>query len=225
MSFLNTTDQGLVEFATPFSAQLTATPVPLGVSVPQAASLASDLSDYVAKLAASKSPATRGPATVLAKENSKKILIAEIRALARQIQGAQSVTSEQRQALGLTVRSAPTPIPAPADPPKTDMKSVVGRTVTIKVHDGSGTKRARPSNTRGVSVFTFTGATPPASVEDWTWAGSSGKTIVSIPFPMDLAPGSTVWITAAWVGTRMETGPACTPISVTFGAAGVTTAA
>jgi hypothetical protein len=46
-----------------------------------------------------------------------------------------------------------------------------------------------------------------------------------VAFPMTLCPGETVWLAASWVGSRLENGPACDPVSVTFGAAGVTTAA
>jgi hypothetical protein len=77
----------------------------------------------------------------------------------------------------------------------------------------------------GASLFSFTGPNPPHSIDGWKFEFNTAKTIAEVPFPMTLAPGATVWLVASWVGTRLENGPVCEAISVTFGAAGVTTMA
>jgi hypothetical protein len=46
-----------------------------------------------------------------------------------------------------------------------------------------------------------------------------------VVFDSSLAPGTTVFLTAFWFNPRLLSGPACTPISTSFGAAGVTTSA
>jgi hypothetical protein len=150
-------------------------------------------------------------------------LVAEIRALARQIQGTQSVTDAQRQALGLTVHAARTPIPAPSTSPMVEIKSVTGRTVQVKTHDASSTRRGRPLGVAGAAVFSFVGAEPPANTSAWKFEGNTTRVLFDVVFDSSLAPGATVWITSFWYNGKAQSGPACTPISTTFGAAGVST--
>ena len=183
------------------------------------------MSSYSTKLALAKDPATRGQSTIFAKNEARVNLINEIRALARQIQGTQTVTNQQRQDLGLTVRAEPAPIPAPAESPKLDIVSSDGRVVKIKLHDGTGSRRGKSAGVQGASIFTFVGATPPASIEAWVFQGSTTRTVTDVAFPIGLAPGATIWLAAFWYNPRALSGPACDPVSYTFGAAGVTTIA
>ena len=60
--YLDTSDNGLLAFANPYSAQIAATPTAFGLVASQALSLSTAVSDYPTKLAAAKHPATRGPA-------------------------------------------------------------------------------------------------------------------------------------------------------------------
>src|SRR5947209_3086662 len=122
--FIPANDNALLAFATPFSSQITATPTAFGLTAGQATTLAGLVTSFTTKLAAAQLPATRGPASILAKDDARALMVTEIRALARQIQGTQSVTNEQRQALGLTVRHVRTPIPPPATSPNMDIVSI-----------------------------------------------------------------------------------------------------
>jgi hypothetical protein len=223
-SFLPDRDADLLTWAQSASAFITATPTAYGLTAGIATSFASATSAYSTALEAVQ-PGVRSKMAVIAKNNAKEALKANIRNWAKIVEGTSTVTNAQKAQLGLNVRAAPSPIPPPSVAPNLDIVSVVGRTLKIKLHDGSGTRRGKPANVRGASIFSFTGATPPASVDDWKFEGQTSKTVLDVPFPTTLAPGATVWLTAFWIGTRMESGPACDPVSVTFGSAGVTTLA
>ena len=223
-SFLPNRDADLLTWAQSASAFITATPTAYGLTSTIATGFASTVSSYSAALEAVQ-PGVRSKMAVIAKNNAKNALKANIRNWAKIVDGTATVTNAQRAQLGLNVRAQPSPIPPPTSAPNLDIVSVTGRTLRIKLHDGTGARRGKPANVRGASIFSFTGATPPPSLEDWKFEGQTGKTIVEIPFPTTLAPGATVWLTAFWIGTRMEAGPVCDAVSVTFGAAGVATAA
>jgi hypothetical protein len=212
--YLDTSDNGLLAFATPYSAQITSTPTAFGLTAGQATTLSSAVSAYATKLAAAQDPTTRGPAAVLAKDLSKKALIAEIRATARQVQGTQSVTDAQRQALGLNIRHARTPIGPPAMEPMLDIVGVNGRTFSCKVHAEEGSRRSFPAGVKSVFIFMYVGATAPEDPSLYVFMGTSTRTTFDVQVPLSVAAGAQVWITAAWANPRNQTGPACTPVGV-----------
>ena len=222
--FLPSTDTGLQEFANPFSAKLTANAQQYGCSSNQASVLATDLSTYSTKLALCKDPATRGPTACQQKDEAKAVLVTEIRALARQIQGTQSVTNDQRQQLGLNVRKTRTKIPVPATSPHLDVTGVNARVVSCRVHGDDGNSRAFPPGCKSVFIFTFVGIDPPEDPSLYTYFGTSSKTTFDVTFPMSVSGAARVWITAAWANPSNETGVACTPVG-TFLQAGSATAA
>jgi hypothetical protein len=223
-SFLPDRDADLLTWAQSASAFITATPTAYGLTAAIATAFASTVTAYSTALEAVE-PGVRSKMTVLTKNNAKTALKTNIRNWAKIVEGTATVTNAQKAQLGLNVRANPSPIPAPSTAPNLDVVSVLGRTLRVKLHDGSGTRRGKPVNVRGASIFSYTGTTPPPAVDDWKFEGSTGKTVIDIPFPISLAPGATVWLTAFWIGSRMESGPACTPVSTTFGAAGVSSIA
>lgn len=106
-------DNALLAFATPLSAALTAAPVPLACTAAMATQLAGYLATYSTKLAAAQADATRGKSTIFAKNQAREILVAYLRVVIRQIQGASTVSDQQRTDLGLPVRHTPTHPAAP----------------------------------------------------------------------------------------------------------------
>lgn len=216
-------DNALLAFTTNMSSLLTATPVAFGVTAAQATSLSTLLASFSTKLSAAQTPATRGPASILAKDDSRTLLVAEIRALARQINGTQTVTNEQRQQLGLTLRHVRQSIPRPGSSPVMEIVSVTGPRVLIKVHDSTSPRRGRPVGVAGCSVFSHVGPQPPVDITDWVFQGNTGKVKFEIAFDPSLAPGTTVWACCFWYNAKGESGPACQPQSTAIGAAGVST--
>ena len=218
--FLPTTDAGLLAFATPFSAKITAGPVPLGLTAANASALAAAVTDYSTKLADAQDPATRGEQTIFLKDQSKDSLKTLIRQFARQIQGTMTVTDAQRQDLGLPIRDTS---PSPAEPisvaPALTVQDVFGHNVRVRVRDASGQRRGRPANARGCVLYSFVGATPPAGAEGWVSEGPITRDSQVVAFSSELAAGTKVWFTAQWFNAR-GTGPGCSPVPTVIGVEG-----
>jgi hypothetical protein len=220
-SYLPNREADLLNWASANSAMITAQPLSYGLSVPIAASYASAVSEFALSLAAC-ARGVRNMVAVTLKKEKKALLKQNIRAWVAIVNGTSSVTDAQRQELALTVRSMPAPVPIPATPPVIQVKAIHGRTVTVRLRqESTGALRGKPGGTIGATIQTYQGDAPPANVSDWKVAANTGKSVLDITFDSSLPPGATVWLTASWLGTRLESGPACTPISITFGAAGV----
>ncbi len=214
--YIPTTDAGLLAFGGNFSTIITASPLPLGLTAPIAVILAGKQAAYAAAYTLAVDPATRGGASILAKEIARTDLVKYIRLLARTIQGTMTVTDAQRYALGLTVRDiSPSPIPAPSSAPDVDIVSVAGRTVKIRLHDStSPTRRGRPPGVAGASLFSFVGTTPPASLSAWHFEGNTTRTNkLEVLFDAGVPGGATVWFAAFWFNARTQAGPTSTPVS------------
>ena len=119
----------------------------------------------------------------------------------------------------------PTPVPPPAEMPVIDIVSVVGWTMRLRLHNGDSTRRRKPAGVQGAYVFTYTGETPPTDVNAWKFEGSTSKTETKIIFPTTLAVGTKIWLTAAWVNAKLQTGPATVPISTQINYGGLSQAA
>jgi hypothetical protein len=219
-------EASLVTFANNYSSQISTSFASLGLTAGQASNVASLTGLFVSAYNVVHNGSTRSPANIILKDQAKVNMVAGIRQTAGIIQKCPTVTNAQRETLGLTVHAQSSPIPPPAEEPKVDIVSVNGRTVRVKLHDGSGTKRGRPAFVAGAAVFSYVGSAPPANIEDWVFQGNVTKTQFDVVFDSSLAPGATVFITSFWYNAKAQSGPACNPpISVTFGAAGVSNVA
>jgi len=208
--YLPLADESLATWTANFMGHIVPDAVDYGLTPAQAAAYATKQQAYQAALTAALNPTTRGPATILVKNEAKQELIAATREIAMQIQGTMSVTNEQRQGLGLTVRKTPTPVPPPDAAPKIDIESISGRTVTIRLHDGDVAKRGKPPGVAGASVFSYVGTTPPADPSGWTFQGNTTRTTFTASFNSGTA-AETVWFTAFWFNPRGMSGPGTLP--------------
>lgn len=165
-------------------------------------------------------PSTRTRGTVAAADNLLKSMRAAAKNLVSIIQGTPSVSDQMKIDAGLTVRkTTPSKKPSPSTSPFIQVNSVDGRTVTIELRQ-SKSKRGRPTQVAGATVLTYTGTEVPQDPSEWRFATNTSKTTVSVPFGPSTT-GDTVFITAFWIGTRGESGPAATPVSVNLPAGGV----
>ena len=225
-SFLPRKDADLLLWAQAFSSQITATPTAFGLVSGQATAFATLFSTFQTAMNVANNDSTRTRGSIAAKDDAARALRVSAGNLSKIIEGTPSVTNQQKLNLGLNVRAMPSPKPVPAAAPVLEVVTVIGRLVKIRLHEvQSGSSRGRPANTNGATILSHVGAAAPSDISGWKFEGNTGKTINDIVFPADLAPGATVWLTAFWVGSRMESGPACNPVSVTFGATGVQTLA
>lgn len=169
--------------------------------------------------AAASKPETRTRVAVQALHSALKAMREAARNVVLAIRANPAVTPQMLVAAGITVPKAyRTPSPIPATSPILKVTRTDGRTATIELLQAAN-KRGKPARVMGAMVFTHVGAQPPFSAGGWQFATLTGRTTLEIPFPPS-ETGDTVWMTAAWVNDRKETGPAATPVSVNLPAAG-----
>ncbi|MEM6505836.1 MAG: hypothetical protein AAF711_10255, partial [Planctomycetota bacterium] len=135
-SYLPTTDSGMLNWSSAFASTAAALPDPavIGLTAQQVSDYQALQSDYATKYAAAVEPATRGGASILAKNKAKKALTAESRQLAMAVTNHPGITDQQRYDLGLTVRDTePTPAAVPATVPEVTVRSVEGRLFNLQL--------------------------------------------------------------------------------------------
>ena len=209
----------LVTWTQNLDAKLTLSPLIYGIAVLQAAYYHTQSAAFILSYNVSQAPLTRSPANVAVKDANKKFLISAARQICGIIQRFPGTTNAMRVDLGLPQRNRiPTPIPVPSSAPMIEIKKVSGRTATLRLMDvANPTKRGRPGNAAGASVFSYIGttpgATPPADLSAWTFEGNTGRTSIDVTLPNTVPAGATVWFTAFWFNPRKQAGPNTTPIS------------
>lgn len=223
--FLPNTDAGLLAWSLNFSTLISAGAVSYGLTTGQATAYATLHASYGTALAACDK-AIRTKSAVSTKNAAKAALKTNARLLANLVNGTATVTNAQKLALGLTVRSKPSPVPPPSAAPGLDILSVNAWTVKIKLHDSSSSaKRGKPPGVTGASVFSYVGATPPSDMGSWQFEGNTGRTNVDVAFANTNAPGTKVWLTAFWFNGSKQSGPACSPVSTNLQGGSVSMAA
>ena len=161
----------------------------------------------------------RGTRTVFEKNEAKKALVAATRGWARQINGLKRITNNDRQALGLTVRdTTPTRIDPPTTSPYVRVTNVKSSEIFLDLRQ-DGDLRAKPAGMADALIFTFIGANAPATSTEWTYAMTTGRTNVKLPFP-EGAGGNTLWIAAFWTNAKGQSGPSSAPVIVNLPAVG-----
>jgi hypothetical protein len=163
---------------------------------------------------AAHSPTTRGPASILAKNEAKKNYIALVRPVVRQIQNWPGTTDADRQALGITIPKNRSDINPPTQPPQMDIVLVNGRRVQIRLHGSDPDRRTKPAGVAGASIYSFSGATPPTDLNQWHFLQSISRTDALITFDNPAVTGSTLWLCARWFNAKQQPGPACDPQNV-----------
>jgi hypothetical protein len=208
-----------------FNAQIGDSPTTYGLTAGQATTYEGLHAAFEALYNEAQDRGTRTPAVIADKKVALKNLKANARLLARIIQATPGVTDGMKTALGLTVRAEPAPVNPPTEMPVVEVVDRVGTIVTLKLHDGSGSRRGKPEGVQGASVFSYVGATPPTDASGWRFEGNTTRTSVDVAFPANLAPGTTVFVTAFWYNPRGESGPGCAPVSTNIAGGSVAQAA
>ena len=222
--FLPGADAALLAYSDNFGRLINDSPSDYGLLPAVAADYVAKQSTFGARLQTSLDPETRGERTVFLKNQAKNALVEATRQIARQIGNTISVTNDQRQALGLPVRTGGrSPIPAPKGAPILKSARVDGRTVTIELLQGAS-RRGKPAGVAGAMVFTFVGPVAPAGMEQWQFAGNVTRPTVDLPFGTS-ATGDTVHITAYWTNAKGESGPAARVLTINLPAGGAMPAA
>ena len=130
------------------------------------------------------------------------------------VQSNRAVSDANKILLGIHLRVIPGPIPPPAVAPGMDVVSVANRTVTGHVHDSANTnKRGKPAGATAAYVYSFVGPEYPADDAAWTFEGATTRPRFQVLFPSSVAGGTQIWLRAAWVNAKQQTGPASVPIT------------
>jgi hypothetical protein len=57
------------------------------------------------------------------------------------------------------------------------------------------------------------GATAPEDPSAYKFEGSTTRSVINVVFPLSVAEGAKVWITAFYFNPRSMSGPGCAPVS------------
>jgi hypothetical protein len=112
-SFYYGKDAELYTGSQSFSTKITATPVAYGLTAPQATSYAATALTYKTEYLAAIDPETRTASKIIAKDDARAALVDATAQLAKIIEATPTVTNEQKNDLGLSVRATPTPMAPP----------------------------------------------------------------------------------------------------------------
>lgn len=166
---------------------------------------------------------TRSASLTVTKDNKKAALLSYARELYALISANQSISDADKTLVGVHVRNTPpSPIPAPTVRPGVVVSSVVGRTVYTTIHESaSSPKRRKPAEAVQAYVYWFAGEDYPSDAANWQFAGPANKADFNFTVPNTVAGGALVWICAAWVSRRGDSGPMSVPISTNVQGGGV----
>jgi hypothetical protein len=214
-----------VTWAENFNSLILASPSTYGLLPADAATINSYVTAFTTAYTQSNrgSPSTRTPAAITSTNNAQAAMLTIVRTYAQQIRNNQGVTSENKQALGLTVPSSSrTPQPVPATAPGLSITGSTPGTFTLNIFNPQtpASKRAKAPGARSYAIFY---ALTPATVVPPTTPTTTVLVIgTKTPFPANFPTGSsgmmaTLW--AAWAGRAVGTpggqafGPVSNPIS------------
>lgn len=171
---------------------------------------------FASRLVKSTDPLTKGPSATFAKNETRKLLLAETQRLGNQIENTIAVSDQLKRDLGLTVRSGPyAPIERPDSAPTITVVRQSGRSLRVRLGDvDAPTRRGRPVDVAFASVMTFVGDVPSPDPAEWVFQGNSSRNVLDIAFPPETPAGSTAWVCAVWSNAKTQTGPVSSPLPV-----------
>ncbi len=215
-SYFPSTDAGLLGWARNMSQRLSADYGAYGIDEPRAADFAALFESYADAYQAANVPGIRSSAATSIKNQAREALKNAARLIVSIVRGQTDVSDAQKIELGITL---PAPrrrtIPRPSHAPRLAISDMTGHTVQLRLTDAERQAAgSKPPDVRGALIFIAVGDQPPApGAEGWRFYAGTSRTKCSVTFPATLPPGTKVWITAAWVNARNQSGPACTAIA------------
>jgi hypothetical protein len=211
--FLPSRENELLTWSASMSQQISADPGAFSVSQQDADRLAAAVSSYASAFRTAFEPRTNSTVARGEKRESKKALKLEVRRVARIIRAA-GVAEPKLLELGLRRHdSTLTPSQTPDTPPELQLGPCTNGILPIRLQEKDATRRGRPRATAGAMVFVHYGDEAPPDVDAWSKQMLTGRTRVSIIIPPATPLGTRLWITACWLGTRLQRGPVAFPLS------------
>ena len=210
-------DAELFTMAANASTLISGHPTDYGLSVTQAAALATVSAAYGTAYNIAINPPTRTKLTITAKNDAKVALVQSLRDLNRFVQATKTVSVLKKQEIGFPVYADRTPIPAPDTEPSIKKVSTSGRRTNVTLRGMDDDRRGRPTGVQGALIISYQGEVPPADSSQWRIEGLSTRTDFEIVWSPAIAVGTPLWVSAAWYSPRGQAGPAATPVSVAIG--------
>lgn len=205
-------DADVLAWSANFATKITDSPVPFGLTAPQAVAFTSLQLAYASSYETAIELSTNSRSAITAKNTAKANLMrgpGGAKELVAIVQAFPGTTDEMRTELGLRVRDAdPTPVPAPKFAPTLTIVHTIGRSVRIRLRDAEDpASRGKPIGVRGATVLTFVGEEAPTDPLQWVFALNTSKPVFDLDFPTGIEAGTRIWMTAVWFNNRMETSP------------------
>jgi hypothetical protein len=215
------TDGPLVPYGLNWKERLSASVTTYGLVQAQANEFIDAYDRYVEKvneLQAARQAGIRSVQLTADRNDARRELVKLGRELYAFMQANNSVSDGAKLSMGVVVPDRePTPAPFPAEKPVLSIGSVVDRTVRLVIRREDG-ESGRPAGVFGAVVFFAVGVeSAPAAMGAWKMMGTVGRSVVTIPFPAEVEPGTPVWFTAMWINNRKESGPLASPICAFLG--------
>lgn len=197
-----------------FSGLISASPSTYGLIASQSTSFAALNTALQNAQALAIDPSTRTPVAIDNRNIALKNMRNSAKLLAKIIYATPTVNDAQFTALGLLPRPTYNPAPPVTGTPTVEIVSVLGRLVKIRLHNQLGeTRSSFPNGVKSAQIYTFVGDEAPEDPSLFTLQGTSTRTITELLFPQSIPNGSTVWVSAYWVGTRGQYGIGSQPLS------------
>ena len=212
--FLPRNDAALLAWMLNFSNRISTAPTVYGLTAALASSFEEKYAAYQSAQNTATDPGTRTSPAIRNRDVLREAAKVMARQLAKLVEGTASVTDAQKLELGLTVRKKPTPIPAPASRTGVDLVGTRSNRVDIHIHDSaSPSKTGKPAGAVAAWVYTYVGETYPSDPALWMFQGAATRGKYTVEFDASVPAGTQVWICAAWVNAKQETGPASLPVT------------
>ena len=165
---------------------------------------------YKDKYSVAENPATRTKVAIQAKNDAKKVFIADIRRMYRSfVLYNDAVTNDDRDLLQVPIhddRSSPTA--APHTSPSGAIDTSVHLRHTIRVVDSVETsKRGRvPAGVHGFEAWRKIGGAIPVSDSEFNYLNFSSSSKLDVDYPLEDA-GKIVWYRFRWANRKNQHGP------------------
>lgn len=201
-----------------FSTQITATPTAYGLTAGDATAIDGYVDAFAAAQAIAEAPETRTPVAIQARNTARANAETVCRPYAMQIQANPTVTPAQLIELGLTVREAPTPVPAPLTFPLLSFLGATPGVHKLEYRDSATpTSKAKPSNVVGMEIYRAVGPTAAISPAQCAYVGTYTKTPLTQSFTAgdagDVATYFARWITRSGPAGVAQVGPWSSAVS------------
>jgi len=219
MNWLPQNDSGFDGFYFNFKTLIVTTPANYGLVAADGTALNADFTAWHAAYLAASNPSTRNTTTVATKNTQKGVSMSLVRGYAAQIRANRAVSEALKMGLGLHIPdTTPTPVPAPSTYPLLTIGSFNLGTLRLTAADQlTPDKKARPTGTAGMLLFSTIGETPATEPTDVDF--NAFLTRPKFATPMDPADNNKfVTFFGRWTNGKGELGPWSPPVSIRIAA-------